>query len=448
MPSPPNIVLIVTDDLGYADLGCQGAKQFETPHLDRMAKEGTRYTDFHVTSAQCTPSRASILTGLYPQRLGLEGVLLPGDKHGLTPGQPSLAPLLKASGYHTALMGKWHLGHHPGHLPNDHGFDAFFGIPYSHDMAPLSLFRDRDAVAPDPDPAMLTQQITDESIQWIKQADDTPFMLCLWYPAPHVPLVASTAFRGSSSLGAYGDVVQELDHHIGRIMKTLSDSGCDENTLVLFTSDNGPFQPHGRPDPDYGGSARPLRGAKSNEYEGGLRVPCLLRWPGRVPANKVSDVFWSALDLMPTLAALAGTELLEPVDGFDCRDLWSGESTCTPYEYFYYYHYGRLDGVRSGRWKLMCERRNQHDFHFHYHGAYARPEEARRMHGPAEAVSIGESLFDLESDRGERRNVGDQHPLVRQRLRDLLAKARDDLGDNREGIPLRRRTPDPVGGPR
>ena len=426
MSPRPNIVLIVTDDQGYADASCQGSEVIQTPRLDRMAKEGVRFTDFHMSSAQCTPSRASILTGLYPQRVGLEGVLLPHHTHGFDPAEQSMAKVLGQAGYRTGLFGKWHLGHYPEFLPRRHGFDHFLGLPYSHDMSPPVLYRDDDIIETKPDPRTFTKRFTDAAIEWIGEGQETPFLVCLWHPMPHVPVMPSAEFKGSSKFGSYGDACQELDHHLGGVLDHLAATGQDENTLVIYTSDNGPYQPRAQPDAEVGGSAHPLRGNKSTEYEGGLRVPCVVRWPAMIPGGRVSSTFWSGLDFLPTLAAWAGAKLEQKVDGFDCRDLLT---TATAYDRFYYYHYNRLDGVRSGRWKLMLERRNVHDHHFHYHGEHA--EEARELWGDPDAVSMPESLFDLETEVGERTNVIEAHPEVVQRLREYLEAARDDLGDER-----------------
>lgn len=444
--SRPNIILIVTDDQGFADASCQGSSQIQTPSLDRLAAEGVRFTDFHVTAAQCTPSRASILTGKYPQRLGLEGVILPEHSHGLDPLEPNLAKELQACGYRTALFGKWHLGHQPEFLPQQQGFETFYGLPYSHDMFPALIYRDDQVVDQAPDPRTLTRTLTDEALNWLDSTDERPFFACLWHPMPHRPALPSEEFEGSSQFGNYGDACQELDHHLGRVMTQLEESDEVDNTIIIYTSDNGPYQPRGRPDPNEGGSAFPLRGNKTTEYEGGLRVPCVVRWPDRIPGGRTSDVFWSAMDLMPTLAAAAGVAWNHEVDGFDCRDLWSGRSTATPYEHFFYYHYNRLDGVRSGRWKLMLERRNEDDHYFHYHGPHS--DEAHRLHGDPDAIGLKESLFDLAQDVSEQTNVSAAHPEVVKRLHGLLNQARNDLGDSRSGTPGAGRRPPAIALPR
>ena len=438
--SRPNIILIVTDDQGYADASCQGSDVIQTPRLDQVAKEGVRFTDFHVTAAQCTPSRASMLTGLYAQRVGLEGVLLPHHAHGLDPAEPTLAKQLQAGGYRTALFGKWHLGHHDAFLPTHHGFDTFYGLPYSHDMSPAVVYQDSTLVERDPDPRTLTSKFTDAALAWLRTEDARPFFMCLWQPMPHRPALPSAEFAGTSGFGDYGDACQEVDHHLGRVLDQLTEAGQADNTIVIYTSDNGPYQPRGRPDPAEGGSAHPLRGNKSTEYEGGLRVPCVVRWPAAIPAGQVSDVFWTALDFAPTLAACAGVDLTAPVDGFDSRELWAGRAKTSAYGPFFYYHYNRLDGVRCGRWKLMLERRNEDDHYFHYHGPFA--DEAQQQHGEADAVSLPESLFDLAAEVEERTDVKHDHPEVVARLHGYLDQARQDLGDCRTGaIGCGRRSP-------
>lgn len=435
----PSILLIVTDDQGYADLSCYGSTVIDTPRIDQLAQEGRRFTDFHVSAAQCTPSRASMLTGLYPQRIGLEGVLLPRHRHGLDPRETTLPEILKSAGYRTALVGKWHLGHHPPFLPLNHGFDHFYGLPYSNDMKPAAIYRGREVVERDFAQETLTRRLTDEAIAWIESDSGAPFLLCLWHPMPHKPVAASESFRGSSGFGLYGDACRELDYHTGRLLDALERLGLDDDTLVIYTSDNGPWQPRGRPDPDHGGSARPFRGQKATSYEGGLRVPCIVRWPGRTPPATVSDTFWTSMDFLPTFAAAAGVSLPPGLrlDGNNALPLLTGQSEATTYGAFYYYHYNRLDGVRQGRWKYLLPRSNDHDHYFHYRGE--RADEAMRLFGPPDAVSLAESLFDLRADPSESTNLIATHPQIAERMRALIERARNDLGDERVGRPGRGR---------
>ncbi|MBK1875512.1 sulfatase family protein [Pelagicoccus mobilis] len=425
----PNIVFILTDDLGYADLSCYGSETIKTPNLDRLASEGIRFTNFHQSSAQCTPSRASILTGCYPQRVDLEGVLLPKHTKGLNPDETTVASCLKQSGYATALFGKWHLGHHLEHLPTHHGFDRFYGIPYSNNMFPRVVFSDLEIVEENFDQASLTRRFTDASIDWIEEQGDTPFFLNLWHPMPHMPLAASPEFQGTSNFGLYGDVVQELDHHVGRLLDYLEKSGKADNTLVIFSSDNGPWQPKSVPDPNEGGSAYPFRGHKANEFEGGLRVPCIARWPGKIPANACSDTFWTGMDFLQTLCQITNSTL--PVDcqfdGFEASNILCGKGE-SPYDFFFYYHYNQLNGVRSGDWKLMLPMTNRDEHYFYYQTDEA---EARKVIGDPEELSIPLSLFDLKNDPSETTNQIDAYPEIADRLLNAIETMRLDLGDAR-----------------
>jgi len=313
---PPNIVLIFTDDQGYADIGCFGATEFSTPYLDRMAVQGTRFTSFYVAASVCSPSRAALLTGRYPPRAGLTDVLFPRHDRGLPRSEVTIADMLKQRGYATACFGKWHLGHKERFLPTRRGFDEYFGIPYSNDMAidpdmPLAdevtfrrgataedfrsgnrkggwvpLYRDEEVIEYPADQSTLTQRYTREAVRFIRENRDNPFFLYLPHTMPHVPLGASEKFRGSSGSGLYGDVMQELDWSTGRILEALQRHGLDENTLVIYTSDNGPWLSKG----DAGGSAEPLRGGKFTTWEGGFRMPCIMRWPGTMPAGRTCSL--------------------------------------------------------------------------------------------------------------------------------------------------------------
>lgn len=436
----PNVIIIFTDDQGYGDLGAYGATGFETPHLDQMAAEGIRFTDFYVAAPVCTPSRAALLTGSYPKRVGLaHRVLFPHSDTGLHPDEVTLAEVLKPAGYATAAIGKWHLGHHPPFLPTRQGFDTFFGIPYSNDMGdhtyspaftspPLPLMQDETVIEENPDQTQLTRRYTEAALDFISAHRDDPFFLYLAHPMPHVPIAASEAFEGSTTHGPYGDVIAEIDWSVGQILDHLAALGLDENTLVFFTSDNGPQvwegtdrgwrwtpEDHGRGTRGTmgyrSGSAGPLRGRKNTTWEGGMRVPSIMRWPARIPGGRVSSEVVTAMDLLPTIAHLVGAPLPTGriLDGHDIRPLLFDEAEATSsYDAFYYYRDDRLQAVRSGSWKLHVY----------------RPEwqaDSLTQHQPL--------LFNLEDDIGEATDVAASHPDVVARLQQLAERARHELGD-------------------
>ncbi|HEY8503213.1 MAG TPA: sulfatase, partial [Gemmataceae bacterium] len=292
---PPNFVIVFTDDQGYGDVGCYGGKGFETPNLDRMAREGVRFTDFYVAQAVCSASRAALLTGCYPNRIGILGALGPASKHGINDGEMTIAEVLKPRGYATAMFGKWHLGHHPRFLPTRHGFDEYAGLPYSNDMWPhhptakfpeLPMLDGETVINHEVSPAdqtQLTTWYTRRAVRFIERHRDEPFFLYVAHSMPHVPLFVSDRFKGKSERGLHGDVMEEIDWSVGEILKALKDNGLDESTLVLFTCDNGPWLSYG----EHAGSAGPLREGKGTTFEGGVRVPCIARWPGKIPAGSV-----------------------------------------------------------------------------------------------------------------------------------------------------------------
>jgi arylsulfatase len=444
----PNIILILADDLGYGDVGCFGAKGYRTPHLDRLAREGMRFTNFSVTQAVCSASRASILTGCYANRVGLQGALNHLSPAGIHEDETLLPEVCKARGYATALFGKWHLGHHPKFLPTRHGFDEFYGIPYPNDngplhatmkgLPPLPLLEGERIIGHDPDQSRFTRDFTDRAIGFIERHRARPFFLFLSHVMPHVPIFASDAFRGRSAAGLYGDVVEELDAAVGDVLAALRRLGLDDRTLVIFTSDNGPFLSYG----NHAGSAGPFREGKLTTFEGGVRMPCLMRWPGRVPAGAECSEPVSAMDLLPTVAAHVGAPLPErPIDGKDIRALLEGRPGArSPHDALFYYAGEELQAVRSGPWKL------------HLPHEYASPAEPRGRDGKPgnvgqmlphaqsgirgvasrhgyEVKSIALSLFNLADDPGETRDVKDRHPDVVKRLEDLAETMRADLGD-------------------
>jgi arylsulfatase A-like enzyme len=426
---PPNVVVILTDDQGYADVGCYGAKGFETPHLDRMAREGIRFTDFYAAQAVCSASRTALLTGCYPNRVGILGALGPAAKHGISAKEKTLADLLKARGYATAAYGKWHLGHHGPFLPTRHGFDDYFGLPYSNDMWPkhptakfpdLPLIEGEKVVEVNPDQTKLTTWYTERAVRFIEKNKDRPFFLYVAHNMPHVPLHVSDKFRGKSKRGLYGDVIMEIDWSVGQILAALKKHGLDERTLVIFTSDNGPWLSYG----DHAGSAGPLREGKGTTWDGGQREPCLMRWPGRIPAGAVCREPAMTIDVLPTVVRLAGAELPgHRIDGLDIWPLMSAQPGArSPHEAYYFYWDRHLQAVRAGRWKLH--------FPHPYRTLAGKPGGTGGKPAPYSQAQTPLALYDLEQDPGETTDVADRHPEVVGRLKALAEKAREDLGDS------------------
>ena len=443
---PPNPLIIFTDDQGYADLGVYGAEGFETPNIDRMASEGVRFTSFYVASPVCSPSRAALLTGSYPQRISIPRVLFPQFDEGLHPDEITIADLLKPLGYATAIFGKWHLGHHPEHLPAAQGFDEYFGLPYSNDMTPdpaknpnpparrhppLPLIEGVETVEIEPNQSQLTRRYTERAVDFIERYADRPFCLYLPHSMPHLPLFVSERFAGVSDRGLYGDVIVEIDWSVGEILDTLDRLGLDEQTLVVFTSDNGPWLVKG----SHGGSAGTLREGKGTTFEGGQRVPAVMRWPGRIAAGLVSDELVTAMDLFPTIAGLTGAPI--PTDRIlDGKDIWplmsGAPGAVSPHEAFFYFVRNELHAVRSGRWKLHVP---------HGYGTIEGADlRTPTFQGTYARAEIELSLFDLEADVGETANVAEGHPELVEQLMALIEQARDDLGDSltdREGRNVR-----------
>ncbi|MEZ5401945.1 MAG: sulfatase [Bryobacteraceae bacterium] len=346
-PSPPNVVLIYADDLGYGDLASYGAR-IQTPQLDRLASDGIRLTDFHSASPVCSPSRAALLTGRYPVRAKVPRVLGPGDEGGLASTEVTLGRMLADSGYATACVGKWHLGMQPGSRPSDHGFETFFGLPYSHDMWPRPLMLGDEVVEQPAALDTLTEKFTAAAVDFIGRAKDRPFFLYLPHTAPHIPLTPSREFDGRSGQGPYGDVVRELDASVGRVLDALDAAGVAGNTIVMFSSDNGPW---------YQGSPGRLRGRKGQTWEGGVRVPFLARWPGRIPAGTVSNGFTTTLDILPTIARWTGSSLPpKPIDGADVAPILTGEAESVQRDVFLYFNDIFLQCARLGDWKLHVSR--------------------------------------------------------------------------------------------
>ncbi len=410
----PNIVLIFIDDMGYGDLGCYGSTKNRTPRLDQMAEEGMRFTDFYVAASVCSPSRAGLMTGCYPKRVGLEAgtkfvVLMPEDPMGLNPDEITLPEILQTQGYETMLVGKWHLGDQPPFMPTNHGFDSYFGLPYSNDhysgrvyakhlpkrfengFNPLPLMRNNEILEKDPDQSTLTARYTEEAVQFIRKNKDQPFFLYLSHMYVHTPLFPAAEFRAKSRNGAYGAEVEQIDHSTGVVLDTLKELGLDENTLVIFTSDNGSR--------GGGGSNKPLKGRKGQTWEGGMREPCLMRWPGTIPSGSTCSELTTAMDFLPTFAKLAGGSAPDDriIDGHDIRDLMTGvPEAATSYEAFFYYRQNILEAVRSGKWKLHLKLKQ---------------------------------LYDLEADIGEKRNLYTANPDVVGKLKQLADEIREDIGD-------------------
>ena len=436
----PNIVVFFIDDLGFGDVGCYGAEGFSTPNLDRMAEQGMRFTSFYVSQAVCSASRASLLTGCYSNRVSLLGALGPRAKIGLHEGEETIAEVLKKKGYTTAAFGKWHLGHHQQFLPLQHGFDEYLGLPYSNDMWPIGydgrpaspelakasypfppLFDGNEKVREIrtlEDQSMLTTWCTERAVQFIEKNVDRPFFLYVPHSMVHVPLGVSDKFRGKSEQGLFGDVMMEIDWSVGEILKALAKQGLEKDTLVVFTSDNGPWLNFG----NHAGSAGPFREGKGSSWEGGVRVPCIMRWPGQISKGKVCDKMAATLDFLPTFAAISGSPLPEhKIDGINILPLLRGEQGADPRTHLYYYYGRQLQCVREGRWKLHLP---------HNYRSYQGVEPGRDgLGGPYARGQTDFELYDLDNDMGESIDVFDSHPSVVERLKALAERARWELGD-------------------
>ena len=417
--SKPNFVIIFTDDQGYQDVGCFGSPSINTPNLDRMAAEGMRFTDFYAAASVCSPSRAALLTGCYPPRVGITKVLFPRDNIGLNPQEHTIADVLKGRGYATACIGKWHLGHLPEFLPTSNGFDSYFGIPYSNDMDGVKgkdknldrawrqkdyspwnvpLMRNEEIVERPADQTKLIERYTDEAVKFIRTNKDKPFFLYLPHTMPHIPLFVSDGFYVEDVQKAYKATIEQIDSAIGRVLAAIKDAGVDKNTLVVFTSDNGPWlgKKH------HGGCALPLRDGKFSTYEGGMREPCIMRWPAKIPAGKVCSEVCGTIDLLPTFARLAGAEMPADrvIDGSDIGSLMAGTPGAkSPHEAFFYYRGRNLEAVRSGKWKLRRVKKNT-------------------------------ELYDLEANISEKKNLAGEHPEIVKRLAGMMEEFDSELKAN------------------
>ena len=445
----PNIVLIYADDLGYGDLGTYGATRFQTPHLDQLAAAGMRFTNFEVAQAVCSASRAALLTGCYPNRVSISGALNPHTTTGLNPAEETIAELVKRAGdYQTAMYGKWHLGHRAPFLPTQQGFDHYVGLPYSNDMwkwtydmqlatpethARKASYPELPLMAQDTvfktienleDQAELTTIYTERAVDFINRNKDHPFLLCVPHSMPHVPLAVSDKFKGKSEQGLYGDVIMEIDWSVGEIVRTLEENGLTNNTLVIFTSDNGPWLNFG----DHAGSTGGLREGKGTSFEGGQRVPCVMKWPAQIPAGTVCNQLAATIDFLPTFADVLNVPLPEKkIDGVSILPLMRGEAGAKPRETFYYYYQGNaLEAVREDQWKLVFP----HE-HRTYQGVLPG---TGGVGGETRQVTTELALYDLRRDPGERYDVQEGYPEVVQRLQQLAQEARADLGDKLLGI--------------
>ena len=446
--STPNIVIIFCDDMGYGDLGSYGAKGYETPNLDEMASNGLRFTDFLSAHGACSASRTALLTGCYANRLNMPQVFSPNSKTGINPGEMTIAELVKQKGYATGIFGKWHLGDLEPFLPLQHGFDEYLGIPYSNDMwpvdydggpiteesvkpgkanyPPLPLVEDNEVIEyldglEDQD--RLTTRYTERAVRFIEKHKQEPFFLYVPHSMPHVPLGVSNKFRGKSSQGMFGDVIMEIDWSVGEIMKALDENGLIENTLVIFTSDNGPWLNYG----NHAGSTGGLKEGKGTSMEGGVREPCIMQWPALIKAGQISNRLASTIDILPTIADITGTQLPDhKIDGVSILPLLKGDKNAEPRKsFYYYYHNNNLEAVRMGRWKLVFP---------HNHRSYENVLPGNDgFPGPYSQGRAEYALYDLRRDPGERYDVKEQHPELLAEMEELAEQARSDIGDELTG---------------
>ncbi|MGJ8644426.1 MAG: sulfatase family protein [Luteolibacter sp.] len=426
----PNLIIIFTDDQGYADLSCFGGKHVYTPNIDQMAKEGARLTSFYVAAPLCTPSRAALMTGCYPARIDMDvpssiavevknvtkgrkfPVCLAGDGRGLNPDELTIAEVAQSAGYKTGMFGKWHLGDQPEFLPTRQGFEEYFGIPYSHDIhpkhprqkifkfPPLPLLEGETVIEIEPDADYLTQRITKRAVDFIERNKDENFFLYVAHPLPHGPLAASPEIKksyaeqlkvnGAGKKGIFSETIYEIDWSVGEILKSLKEQGIDDNTIVIFTTDNGPSK----------GSAKPLSGKKGSTLEGGQRVPTVIRWPKGIPAGLENDKVLTTMDVLPTFAKLSGAKLPDDlvIDGKDLMPALVGGAD-SPHEYFFYAHWGVLEGVRWNSWKLRV-------------------------------VDGKEALYNLDEDIGEKKNIAAEHPEIVQQLKAAMQGFEKDMKAN------------------
>ena len=435
---PPNVIFILTDDQGYEDLGIYGAQDIETPNLDRMAKEGAYFTSYYATQPVCSASRASILTGCYPDRIGIHNAYSPGSKVGLNPDETTLAELLQEKGYKTGIFGKWHLGDAPKFMPRNHGFDEFFGILYSNDMWPkhpqqgtvfnfpeIALYENETPIQILEDQTFLTGALTQRAIAFIKKNKEQPFFVYLPHPQPHVPLFAAPSFQKTQERGLYGDVISEIDDSVGQIINTLKAEGLAENTILIFTSDNGPWLSYG----GHSGSAGKFREGKGTNWEGGHRVPGIIRYPKRILPNTIIEAPAMGIDWLPTLVELTQSRLPEKkIDGVSLVPLLTGETSRSPHEnFFFYYRTNELHAVRHKEWKLYLPhtyrslngKQGTND-------GYPVPYEMNEITIP--------ELYNLDLDPEEQMNIAALHPEWVSKITKIADSVRGVLGDRLTGI--------------
>ena len=432
----PNIVVIFLDDMGYGDLAATGATGYQTPHIDRLCNEGMRFTNFYSAQAVSSASRAGLLTGCYPNRIGFAGALDHSANVGIAQSEETIAEVLKKKNYACAAVGKWHLGHHPQFLPVNHGFDEYFGLPYSNDMWPFhpqngSYYPDLPLIEGDrvcnpkvtpEDQAQLTTLYTERAVSFIEKNKNHPFFLYLAHTMPHVPLYVSDKFKGKSEQGLYGDVMMELDWSVGEILKILEKLGLDNNTLLVFASDNGPWLNYG----NHAGSTGGLREGKGSVFEGGQRVPCIMRWPEKIPAGTICNQLASTIDLLPTFAHICEAPLPTlHIDGLNIISLMTNaEAVFSPRKYFlYYYRQNDLNAVRNDRFKLVFPHAGR-TYEGFLPGNDGLPGQVNERH------AFGTALYDMRRDPGERYDVKELYPEVVDELTKIAEEARKDLGDD------------------
>ena len=431
-PRRPNFIILFADDMGYGDLGCYGHPDIRTPNLDRMAAEGARLTSYYAAASVCTPSRVGLLTGRYAMRARQPENFGPDSKGGLQLSEILLPQVLKPLGYRTMAIGKWHLGHAKEYLPTSRGFDQFFGLPYSNDMIspwvktdrPLMLYRNNDTAEAVTDQSRITQRYTAEAVKFVGESRDQPFFLYLPYAMPHLPLAVAPERRGKSPAGLYGDVIEEIDWSVGEVLRAVRDAGQDDNTLILFLSDNGPWTNLPKRMLQKGnewwhtGSKGPLRGAKGGSYEGGFRVPGIARWPGRIAPRLTLREMACGLDWFPTIAKAAGAAMPADgriYDGFDLMPMLGGGAV-SPRREFFYFRGPVLEGVRQGPWKYRVAR-------------------GEGIEGESTAESTPE-LYHLERDMAERYNQVENEPQIASRLSARLREFAKELDAKLAGAPI------------
>ena len=444
--SDPNIVIILLDDMGYGDIESFGAINYTTPNINRLADDGMLFTNFYSAQAVCSASRAGLLTGTYPNRIGIHGALFPKSEVGLNTSEKTIAEVLKEKNYKTAVIGKWHLGHQKKFLPLNHGFDYYYGIPYSNDMWPVDfdgnqIENDNDwrkknypqlpiienfnkvaEVRTLDDQAELTTAYTKKSVDFINKNAESPFFLYVPHSMPHVPIAASKKFKGKSSQGLYGDVIMELDWSLGEIIKALEENNILENTMIVFTSDNGPWLNFG----NHAGNTAGLREGKGTVFEGGQRVPTVISWPRVIKKSTISNSLTASIDVFPTITEIVKGKLPEHIiDGVSILDILKGKKTTPRDHFFYYYKTNRLEAVRKDHWKLILP---------HESRSYENVLPGMDGHGGKYSrITLDYSLYNLRRDPGERYNVIEKYPKIAQSLMDLAETARDDMGDNATG---------------